>query len=126
MKYPVLDSRATGQRIRKLREERHITVKELSSFMGFSGPEAIYKWQRGDSLPTVDNLYALSKYFGCQMEEILVEDMDEAPGNPPLFCWYLSALCTRGSLLFFIESGYHERNIQMNILSVLLRVSIVN
>lgn len=101
MKYPVLDLKATGERINKLRRERHITVKELSSFLGFSGPGAIYKWQRGDCLPTVDNLYALSKYFGCQMEEILVEDMDEASGNPPLFCWYLSVFYTRGSLLFF-------------------------
>ena len=35
-------------------------------------PQAIYKWQRGKSLPTVDNLYALGALLEVPMEEILV------------------------------------------------------
>ncbi|MDD6142849.1 MAG: helix-turn-helix transcriptional regulator [bacterium] len=34
--------------------------------------EAIYKWQRGDALPTVDNLVALSAVLGVPVEGILV------------------------------------------------------
>lgn len=71
MNYPVLDAKATGARIKELRKERHIKVEEVARFMGFGLEQAIYKWQRGESLPTVDNLYALSKLFETSVDDIL-------------------------------------------------------
>lgn len=71
MEYPVLDAKATGARIKELRKEKHIKVEEISRFMGFETDQAVYKWQRGESLPTVDNLYALSKLFGTTIDDIL-------------------------------------------------------
>lgn len=72
--YPTLNMKATGERIKALRKERGITVMELCEFMGFREPTAVYKWQRGECLPSVDNLYALSKILNTTMEEILVSD----------------------------------------------------
>ena len=72
--YPVIDMAATGQRIRKLRQEKGIKVSEISQYMGFTEPQAVYKWQRGESLPSLDNLYALSRILGTSMEDILVGD----------------------------------------------------
>ena len=43
----------------RLREERGLTVRDLQAYIGFEETQAIYKWQRGKSLPTVDHLYAL-------------------------------------------------------------------
>ena len=71
MDYPVLDARATGARIKELRKARHLTVEDVAGFMGFESEQAVYKWQRGDSLPTVDNLYALSRLFGTSVDNIL-------------------------------------------------------
>ena len=65
---------ATGANIKKIRKEKGITVQQIADFMGFSEPVSVYKWQRGDSLPTTDNLLALSKLMNCSMEDILVED----------------------------------------------------
>jgi transcriptional regulator with XRE-family HTH domain len=72
--YPIIDMKATGERIRQLRKERGIKVSELTEYMGFNEPQAIYKWQRGESLPTVDNLYALSKILNTKIEDILIGD----------------------------------------------------
>ena len=58
--FPVLDIKATGNRIKEIRVKKHISVNEICEYMGFENPQAVYKWQRGESLPTVDNLYALS------------------------------------------------------------------
>lgn len=74
MNYPRINMRATGANIKKLRNERSLTVQQIADFMGFTEPVAVYKWQRGDSLPTTDNLLALSKLMNCSMEDILVED----------------------------------------------------
>ena len=48
------------------------TVRELQSYFGFEEPRAIYKWQKGESLPTVDNLYALGVLFEVPIDQILV------------------------------------------------------
>ncbi len=69
---PVIDVTATGINITRLRIRAGLSVKELQEAFGFSTPQAIYKWQRGTSLPTVDNLAVLAVLFGVRIEEILV------------------------------------------------------
>ena len=70
--FPVIDPVATGENIMRLRKERGLTVRDLQAYFGFEEPRAIYKWQHGTSLPTVDNLYALSALLDVPMDEILV------------------------------------------------------
>ncbi len=72
--YPTINLKATGERIKELRMSKGITVADISMYMGFTEPKAVYKWQRGESLPTVDNLFALSRILGTSMEDILVGD----------------------------------------------------
>ena len=71
-RYPVIDLIATGNNIKRLRLERGLTVRDLQSYFGFEEPQAIYKWQKGQSLPTVDNLYALGSLLDVSMDNILV------------------------------------------------------
>ena len=70
--FPVIDPAATGRNIMRLRLEQGLTVRDVQVFFGFEEPQAIYKWQSGKSLPTVDNLYALSALLDVRMDEILV------------------------------------------------------
>ena len=71
--FPTIDLRATGENIIRLRKANGFTVRELQHYFGFEEPQAIYKWQQGKCLPSVDNLYALSRLFGVSMNEILVQ-----------------------------------------------------
>lgn len=70
--WPVIDMAATGQNIVRLRKRAGLTVKDLQDIFGFSTPQAIYKWQRGAAMPTVDNLVILAAVFGVTMNDILV------------------------------------------------------
>ncbi len=72
MNLPVVNMKQTGQNITMLREQRGLSVKQLQRMMGFTTPQAIYKWQHGESLPTVDNLVALSAIFAVPIDAILV------------------------------------------------------
>lgn len=72
MKLPVINMKQTGRNIVVLREQRGISVKQLQSMMGFATPQAIYKWQHGESLPTVDNLVALSAILSVPIDAILI------------------------------------------------------
>lgn len=70
--FPVIDLAATGENILRLRKARGLTVRDLQNWFGFEEPQAIYKWQKGKSLPTVDNLLALGALLEVPIEEILV------------------------------------------------------
>lgn len=74
--WPVIDMTATGKNIARLRQRAGLTVKDLQAIFGFSTPQAIYKWQRGTAMPTVDNLVVLAAVFGVTIDDILVY------GNP--------------------------------------------
>lgn len=75
--FPVLDPVATGARIRELRNANRLTVDDVREFLGLESTQAIYKWQRGESLPTIDNLYALSTLFETSVDDILIGSREE-------------------------------------------------
>ena len=77
--YPVIDLAETGRRIERQRREAGLTVRDLQAYFGFEYPQAIYKWQHGECLPTVDNLLALSRLLRVPMEDLLVYDDQEVP-----------------------------------------------
>ena len=73
---PAIDMAATGRNIAGMRQQAGLTVKDLQDFFGFTTPQAIYKWQHGTAMPTIDNLVALAMIFGVTMDDIIVVDTD--------------------------------------------------
>ena len=71
---PTINLVKTGQNISALRQQCGLTVRELQHLLGFATPQAIYKWQHGLTLPTVDNLVVLSAIFQVPIDAILVVD----------------------------------------------------
>lgn len=67
----VLDLEETGRNIKKLRIERGISVKELQILFGFDNPQAIYNWEKGRNMPSIDNLLVLSEIFEVTINEIV-------------------------------------------------------
>ena len=72
--FPVIDLPGTGRNIQRLRQQAGVTVRELQAYFGFEYPQAIYKWQHGECLPSVDNLLALARVLRVPMEDLLVYD----------------------------------------------------
>ena len=68
---PTIDIKQTGRKINQLRIENNLSVKDLQKIFGFTTPQAIYKWQQGTALPSLDNLVVLSEVFDVPIEEIL-------------------------------------------------------
>ena len=72
MEIPFVDTVATGRNIDRLRVEAGLSVRDMQTVFGFATPQAIYKWIRGASLPTIDNLVILAAMLGVTMDEIVV------------------------------------------------------
>ena len=67
----VADMKLTGQNIASLRTQRGISVRDLQLMLGFTTPQSIYKWQRGETLPTIENLAALACILGVTIDAIV-------------------------------------------------------
>ncbi len=72
MAIPTIDMVRTGQNINRLRKNAGISVRDLQEIFGFATPQAIYKWQHGTALPTIDNLVVLAVVLGVKIDDILV------------------------------------------------------
>ena len=71
MQFPMIDPKATGRRLKALLSEKGISVKEISGSLGLSSVQAVYKWLRGESIPGIDNLLALSALLETPVEQLL-------------------------------------------------------
>jgi len=68
-----LDLVLTGRQIHSLMIKNGYTVKKLQELLGLACPQSVYKWIHGKTLPSVDNLYRMSKIFHVHIEDMLAE-----------------------------------------------------
>jgi transcriptional regulator with XRE-family HTH domain len=76
MNFPTINLVATGQNIVRLRKAAGLSVKDLQDIFGFATPQAIYKWQKGTAMPTIDNLVVLAAVFAVPIDDIIVVNVD--------------------------------------------------
>ena len=74
MLVPFVDMKLTGQNIIALREQRGLSVRDLQNLLGFATPQSIYKWQRGETIPTIENLVALACILSVSIDEIVASE----------------------------------------------------
>lgn len=76
---PKVDVIETGKKIMELRKKAGLSIRTLQAVFGFQSPQAIYKWERGKTIPTIDHLLILSDIYHVTIEDILVIRHEEKP-----------------------------------------------
>ncbi len=81
-----MDMIMTGHLIKRLVHEGGYSVSEVQNRLGLSCPQPVYRWYKGQNLPSVDNLFILSGMLGLHMEDLLLQKDDrlwlvEVPEN---------------------------------------------
>ena len=69
---PVIDMQATGMNIKKIIKDKGFKISDVQERCGFNTPQAIFKWLRGDSVPSIDNLVILADMFDIPIDRIIV------------------------------------------------------
>ena len=74
-----------------IKKHRHcneeLSFRELQVMFGFTSPQAIYNWQNGISLPSVDNFIVLTAVLGTTIEEIIaIEGEDSDSDEETMIC----------------------------------------
>ena len=110
MERPHFDIVASGARMRAIRQERKISVKQVMEYMGFESTQAVYKWEAGKCFPQADNLIALAILYRVSPMELLVEE-DLVPSSSHI--WGNPAKCGmeekvhRKSSMIYITGDTH-------------------
>lgn len=69
---PVIDVKATGINIKTIMKAKGFKVTDIQDKCGFNTPQAIFKWMRGDSVPTIDNMIIIADMFGVTIDQIII------------------------------------------------------
>lgn len=71
---PKIDKIATGKNIQRLLRMNHMSKIQLQDKLDMSSPILVYKWCRGEHLPSIEYLLQMSKIFKCKIEDIIVTE----------------------------------------------------
>ena len=66
-----IDMQQTGNKIKEYMELSNITIRDIANMTNISY-QAVWKYTRGQSLPTIQHLLTISKLFGCTVEDLIV------------------------------------------------------
>ena len=73
---PLIDREKTGRHIKAVMEECGLTALDVQKYLSLGCVQSIYHWFYGASLPSIDNLYALSELFMIPMDALICGDRD--------------------------------------------------
>lgn len=63
---------ATGSNIKSLIKANGLKVAEIQAVYGFNTPQSIFKWMRGEAMPSIDNLVILAHILGVSIDRIII------------------------------------------------------
>ena len=69
--FPTINKKETGVNLRRIMDIRGVKPKDIQEYLGLGCVQSIYRWLDGVSMPTVDNLYAISKMLQVSMDSIV-------------------------------------------------------
>ena len=59
--------------LKRLRENKELTVEEVREYLRLGSVQAVYKYERGESYPQADTMFALMQLYGASVEDIVEE-----------------------------------------------------
>ena len=92
---PVINKKETGLKLRKIMDEKDFSVKDVQQYLGLGSVQSVYHWLNGISMPTIDNLYALSELFQVPIDEMICGNrkkyvyQPKTPQEKRLYAYYV-------------------------------------
>ena len=100
-----------GDNIKFYRKKNQLTQDDIAEACNVTR-QAVSKWENGESLPTVDNLYALSRLLHTSVDDILIgeKERDDEPSLSFFFYIFLWFSCPSESPFYILNFLICGRN----------------
>lgn len=56
--------------LRRIRKERRVSQNDLAQSIGVT-QGTVSNWETGNVMPTLENLIAIAKFFGCKVDDLI-------------------------------------------------------
>jgi transcriptional regulator with XRE-family HTH domain len=66
----------TGNSIKSMMTKRGMTADDLKKALGYADRSTLYRWFRGEAMPSYENLVNLAIVFKCKIRDIVVYEDD--------------------------------------------------
>ena len=70
-------------------DERNLSVKDVQNYLGLGSVQSIYHWLNGLTMPTIDNLYALSELFQLPMDALVCGNRKPIVKDKRIYTYYV-------------------------------------
>ena len=72
LKYrPEYDMKVIGENLKRLREAKSLSVKDVQEYLRLGSVQAIYKYENGKGYPQVDTMFALMELYEADLCDII-------------------------------------------------------
>ena len=71
---PTINMIETGKNIKTIMKLNNIKIVQIQQILGFNTPQAIYKWFRGEAMPTLDNMVVLAATLNTTLDNLIVTE----------------------------------------------------
>lgn len=76
MNLPVIDKQRTGNKIKMLMKNKHVSVSQLQLALGMASATNVYSWLRGQNIPSPDKLVQIATVLDCKVDDLLIIQED--------------------------------------------------
>lgn len=66
-----IDMDMTGKLIKTRLDTAGISAKDVAAACCLANPNAVWRWQKGQNLPTLDNLVVIAGLCGCGLDDLV-------------------------------------------------------
>ena len=84
--FPVIDNSLTGQHLREVCRKKNISASQVHELLCLGSTQTVYDWFKGRTLPSLENMVALSVLLGYTVEDLIIlaspGEKKKHPGAP--------------------------------------------
>lgn len=73
-----IDVKRTGKKMKEICSQKGITVKTIQRELYIGSFQSVYAWFSGKTMPSLDNMYRLSRLLEVPMETLIVDAAKDA------------------------------------------------
>lgn len=106
--FPTINKKETGVNLRRIMDMRGVKPKDIQEYLGFGCVQSVYRWLDGVSMPTVDNLYAITG-------KLVIRDgrkLRRYKEMEPMYLQVLQKETGRQIKKLLVENGYTVKDVQ--------------
>lgn len=75
MRRPEYNLKIIGRNLKRLREDKNLSVDEVRKYLQLGSVQAIYKYENGTNYPQADTMFALMELYDADLCDLVCEEI---------------------------------------------------